>query len=333
MKSIFLTSSLALLLCSFSMQSQTASVDFNGTNGAIWLGNNYDFGIDSSFSVEAWIKSTDTVGVGQIISKIDSDFRGWGFQRQDADLVVYVIHEYFVQDYIFHYYYSPTLFNGNWHHVAFSYNGNGSIVLYVDGVQVVGTLYGTLTGSFANTASAVIGVSDFSGSPDEYWFGNIDDLRIWRSVRTPQEIANNMICPLTGNEPNLVGYWKLEEGTGTTTTDLANGLIGTLTSGAIWSTDQALNCNIGLNEDFFVADAITVSPNPMATQTRLTFSASVEHASIKVYSLSGQVVFVAENISGSTYLLERRNLPNGTYILRLEEGGKILGRQKLEVIN
>ena len=39
---------------------------------------------------------------------------------------------------------------------------------------------------------------------------------------------------LNGDEPGLVGYWKIDEGSGTTTADeTSNGNNGTI-SGAIW---------------------------------------------------------------------------------------------------
>jgi hypothetical protein len=53
-----------------------------------------------------------------------------------------------------------------------------------------------------------------------YFFqGNIADVRFWNIVRTPAEIAADKDKQLTGSEPGLVGYWKLNEPSGETVFD------------------------------------------------------------------------------------------------------------------
>jgi len=67
-----------------------------------------------------------------------------------------------------------------------------------------------------------------------YFDGIIDDVRIWNVARTQQQIQDNMNKELVGNETGLVGYWKFNEGTGTTAYDsTANGNNGTI-NGATW---------------------------------------------------------------------------------------------------
>ena len=54
--------------------------------------------------------------------------------------------------------------------------------------------------------------------------GIMDDACVWNRALTQQEIQQYMICPPTGTELGLVGYWNFEEGQGTTTYDQsANG--------------------------------------------------------------------------------------------------------------
>ena len=70
---------------------------------------------------------------------------------------------------------------------------------------------------------------------DEHWHGGIDDVRIWDRALTQAEIIANKDQALTGFEPNLVGYFPLDEGTGQTAEDASGlGADGTLgeTSGA-----------------------------------------------------------------------------------------------------
>lgn len=46
------------------------------------------------------------------------------------------------------------------------------------------------------------------------------ELRLWRPQRDPNSLASDRERPLDGNEPGLIGYWKLDEGSGTLMVDL-----------------------------------------------------------------------------------------------------------------
>ena len=75
-------------------------------------------------------------------------------------------------------------------------------------------------------------------TPSGYWLGKLDDVRIWSTRRTDQEIADNYAKPLTSMQSGLVAYFIFEEGTGTTTRDLTGkGRDGALKAGATFSTD------------------------------------------------------------------------------------------------
>lgn len=45
------------------------------------------------------------------------------------------------------------------------------------------------------------------------------ELRLWRPQRDPNSLAEYRERPLDGNEPGLIGYWKLDEGSGTLMVD------------------------------------------------------------------------------------------------------------------
>ncbi|MEM9482296.1 MAG: LamG-like jellyroll fold domain-containing protein [Cyanobacteria bacterium P01_F01_bin.116] len=47
----------------------------------------------------------------------------------------------------------------------------------------------------------------------DFFKGSITEVRIWDAARKPEEIKQNFFRRLRGNEPNLVGYWRFEEGT------------------------------------------------------------------------------------------------------------------------
>ena len=51
--------------------------------------------------------------------------------------------------------------------------------------------------------------------------GLIDEVRLWNTVRTEGEIKANKNELLVGTETGLAGYWRFDEGSGTTVNDLS----------------------------------------------------------------------------------------------------------------
>lgn len=99
-----------------------------------------------------------------------------------------------------------------WCHVA-AVSGPGGMRLYLNG-DLVGS--NTFTGSFAATAraeNAFLGRSVWKQlyPSDEDFRGQMDEVRVWNGVRTPEQIAATMYSTLTGREPGLVGYWNFDD--------------------------------------------------------------------------------------------------------------------------
>lgn len=124
----------------------------------------------------------------------------------------------------------PALNDGVWHHIAVVRTAT-NVTLYLDGIQVAQVIFSVAPP--ASTGTAHIGHDPANG---EFWNGLIDEVRIWNGARTQAQIQNNMRRRLAGNEQGLVGYWRLDEASGTQAQDAtANGNHGTIT-GATWST-------------------------------------------------------------------------------------------------
>lgn len=107
--------------------------------------------------------------------------------------------------------YNQSLLDGYCHHVAITRAGN-TLTFFIDG-QIIGTrtVPATITLDLSSTADLTIG-KDYANSTS--FNGSISDIRIWNVARTPLEIKNNMIAQLTGNDPNLVANWLMDEGVG-----------------------------------------------------------------------------------------------------------------------
>lgn len=124
------------------------------------------------------------------------------------------------------------LYNMNaWNHVAITYDG-ATIRFYLNGVQDPATFAATGT----SAADAFYLGTNYNHTTS-FFHGSIDDVRIWNVARTQAEIQASYNRELIGNETGLVGYWKFNEGSGTTALDsTANANNGTI-SGATYTTD------------------------------------------------------------------------------------------------
>src|SRR6056297_596327 len=96
------------------------------------------------------------------------------------------------------------------------------------------------------------------------------------------EVGTDLELDPVNRDPNLVGYWKFDEGSGTTAYDSSgNGNDGTLTNGPIWSTD-AREGNYSLSFDG-VDDYVDVG-NSQILQMDTSFSISFW---VKINDLGG----------------------------------------------
>ena len=123
----------------------------------------------------------------------------------------------------------------DWHHIAGTYDG-ATFSLYVDGARVASV---ARSGAIAATSVAVrFGNATALDRPLD---GALDEVRLWRRGLTQSELQANADGLLTGNEPDLVAYHRLDERSGQALTDqTANSNDGVLgTTGGTESTDPA----------------------------------------------------------------------------------------------
>jgi hypothetical protein len=119
--------------------------------------------------------------------------------------------------------------NGDWHHVAFTYDGTSQAQsLYVDG-SLAGTATNTL-GTPAYDAHPLLIGSDIDYGSYEYGFGGIvADVRIFSAARSASQIQTDMTGASPLGDPTLVAYYPLDEGAGSAAPDHSpNGLNGAL---------------------------------------------------------------------------------------------------------
>ncbi|HYC76815.1 MAG TPA: LamG domain-containing protein [Planctomycetota bacterium] len=135
--------------------------------------------------------------------------------------------------------------NGAWHHCVIT-RSTPIFSMYVDGAQV-GTWIGTANAMSASTSADLsIGGRHQAGSLSVNGSlavdGHVDEVRIWNIHRTLGDVNATRFSVLTGSEPGLKAYWRLNDGAGQTVTNSAT------------ATGAALNGTLGVGSFAFIDD-------------------------------------------------------------------------------
>ena len=204
-------------------------IDYDGTDDVIDCGNGIDLA-NKSFTIEFWLKNTNAnnnyfmeMGTPSTrnllhLTRYSGKFR-FGFYSDDLDSTTSVSTD------------------GTWQHWAVTYDASANArKIYLNGTL---DKSGSSGGNFVGSGNFYIGKFLANYMTDAV----LTDFRVWDDVRTQTEIEDNMRTRLTGSEANLIAYWKLNEGTGTTANDSAGSNDGTIT-GADWTETQTLPATV-----------------------------------------------------------------------------------------
>lgn len=210
------------------LRVQRKRLVFSGSGG-ITIPNAYHFGT-GDFTIEITFKINETIGWGYIFAN-KNDFLGnfirLGFNRDTGQIRYYVegvdgTNKHFVT--------TKDFADGKWHTVTAVRKGNTGYV-YVDGILEAEN--DLVEGDFGNTGTYYIGNA---------FRGYLENVKVWNRALSASEVANTAGTLLNGDEPGLVGYWLLGEGSGTTINDkTANARHGTV-AGAPWK-----NTDVGIH--------------------------------------------------------------------------------------
>ena len=115
-----------------------------------------------------------------------------------------------------------------WVRWAISWDSSLSIATaYRNGVSL-GEQTGNMTSIDDNASDFAIGCSfDGTSTAENFYDGLIDDVRLWRDLRTPTELVSKNNQKLFGTEADLNGYWEFEDDLTDSQTDGLNDLTGT----------------------------------------------------------------------------------------------------------
>jgi len=145
------------------------------------------------------------------------------------------------------------------HHVAVVVAGSIA-TFYLDGQQDGSSYVGTVD---TNTLDVYIG-GPHPGCGEscgfiEYFNGMMSDVRLWDIALSTRDIQQSMHGHVDGTEHGLVGYWRFNEGHGTTAADSSgHGNTGTLVNGPSWLSSTNSNSTY---------DSTVLADHPSATWT------------------------------------------------------------------
>ena len=133
-----------------------------------------------------------------------------------------------------------TISTNTWQHVAVTYDrtsGSNNPSIYINGVlQTISTISSVPTGTPNSDSANTVTIGNNGAAGTRTFDGFIDDIRVYNYARTPAQIAWDM------NRGRPVGWWKLDEGSGTTANDSSGlGNSGTLTNTPTWTTGKFNN--------------------------------------------------------------------------------------------
>jgi len=184
------------------MTTAANGLSFDGS-GRVDVPHSNAFNFSTDITIEAWIKTTSNSeqyittknensfyfginlggGAGKVsfwLNNVSSGSGGW-------------LHS------------SATVNDGNWHHVAATYDGS-TIKIYVDGILSASRS----VSATIQTGSSSVNIGSRGGG--FRFVGKMYDVRFWNVTRTASEISGAMNSQLSGSESGLVAHYSLNQG-------------------------------------------------------------------------------------------------------------------------
>lgn len=194
------------------------AIRFSADNQALYAPDDDIFDTDS-LTLEFWIHFGDVTDQGYICHKgessLDLDFYIY-FDKSAVTWLWFLVYD--TSGGAWSIGIKQTDWDANsatgWHHIAcvFEYSTSGEMRVLIDGSRVKSVALGdTTTKARRHNANSL-----FWGDPSISHNGDwcLDELRMWSVARTDQQIADNYNKILDTSEAGLIGYWRLEEGSG-----------------------------------------------------------------------------------------------------------------------
>ena len=178
----------------------------------IEIKNNEQLNFTGSFTIEAWFYADGSMLNGTLISKHanDGSRSGYAIEYDGTNIkaVVGLSNDSWATV-------SAEVSSEEWHHIAMVYSSSKVsdkyIRLYIDGVYIDYAAFSSFP-NIANNYDLYIGNSQFYFDTDNYWEGSIDEVRLWNTGRTAQQIEDNYNLETAPETSGLVAYYNFNRG-------------------------------------------------------------------------------------------------------------------------
>ena len=198
-------------------ESQTYCLEFDGSDDYVDLGTSSDLKPTAALTVEVWANADNwqSASTGKFVSNTHVGGYGLSVRSTGIKFTVYSDGDYQQPSF------SNSGYSG-WHHIAGTFDGQYA-KLYIDGILKntvdMGTSGNAITYGYPNNSTLLGAEAGSSSTPDgSYFDGKFDDVRIWDVARTQAEIQE-YICEDVSSESNLIAYYRMSNGSGTSLID------------------------------------------------------------------------------------------------------------------
>ena len=299
---LFSLSFIIALSTSSNAQTVRAGLQFDGTNDRVRVPhfNGLDLGT-GAFTFEVWIQAdTGQAYNPHILHKKDTAVNATGFSMVITDRGKFLF-EVAGGGYStgFGFGSGSDLRDGDCHHLAAHRDVSGAsdtIRLFIDGNLMKKSVEAIPSADISRPEDMFIGwTSGGFGKEDWPFHGMIKELRIWSVARTETQLMNNMDKFLKGNESGLVGYWRMNDNSGTTVKDYgpskANGTLQSGSGAPTWDEfcdviDDVLPSGISEIDERTAG----VYPNPVVTDMNFKLNANQRIRSLRIFNAMGALV-------------------------------------------
>ena len=206
--------------------------------------------IVDAMTIEAWIMIDRYQDYGAVITKGDfTGSNGWSEVAPYSLMQGYGGYMRLVYNWngspSGNFFTNSTIPLDTWTHVACVVESNGNGYFYINGNLDATYNFGSNFEFYNNDEALVIG-ADPPGNT-EWWYGNLDDIRLWNTSRTADQINAGMNQSIDPYQDGLVAYWNFNAGSGGEIYDITgNGNHGII-NGANWSTSVAYTSAMALS--------------------------------------------------------------------------------------
>ncbi|MES2727456.1 MAG: LamG-like jellyroll fold domain-containing protein [Bacteroidota bacterium] len=215
------TASATFVINNIPVLTQENRLQFNGSNSYVEIANKSSVKPTTSFTLETWVLGNNALLNPGCIFSADSSNSDTSITIETVGRKVFVTLK--TTSGVFFLTSNDTIPTNNWAHVATTYDG-ATLALYING-DTAGSMGAT---GLINYKTNPIYLGKRAGPKSTNGVsalnGGLDEFRMWNIARTQHDIIQNMHNKIANfSDPNLVIYYRMNEGLGNASISDASG--------------------------------------------------------------------------------------------------------------